>query len=498
MRFFCIEALVTTQIRAEVSDTASMKQDFSKAAAWTAAASWVEQIAAALVFVIIARLIGVESFGVAAMAFAFLFLGEFLVRDTLTEAIIERRSLEEGRLEATFVVLLGFSVLVVVTLLIVAQIIAPIYDEPLVAPLLSLASPTILLVGLGGVSTALLRRRMQYKTLAIRTIVGMVAGGAVGVLMALNGFGAWSLVGQRIVEIGVNTVLAILGARWWPKRLPTRQELSLVRGLGVRVLELRFWTLVVAQTPTVMLGVFADARAVGLFAFSLRLIEIVLKISVRVIQGVAQSAIAALRRQGAATSQFFLDLIELSAFVGFLSFSGLALIAVPLTRVLLGTEWDAAGPIIPFLCVAGVAMSLTATQEAYLLALDQLDEFRRVIRLEALIGIPMIALAASLGAMGVAAVVALRALIFLPLCTHRALAPEGIAHRWFARALVSPAIAALAMATCLVVWRLFALGRIADVAYIALAVSIGLTVSVVVVVRFMPATLARLKSYVGA
>ena len=100
----------------------------------------------------------------------------------------------------------------------------------------------------------------------------------------------------RITSVVIG-VLAILGARWWPRRLPTRAEFGLIRGLGPRVLKLRTWPPVVNQTPTVMLGIFADPRAAGLFAFSARLVEIVIKVAVRVIQGVAQSAIAELRRQ---------------------------------------------------------------------------------------------------------------------------------------------------------------------------------------------------------
>ena len=82
-----------------------MKRDFTIGAAWSTAGGWIEQAVTAINFLVIARLVGVEAFGVAAMAFAFLFLGEFLVRDTLTESIVERRSLEDGRLEATFVAL---------------------------------------------------------------------------------------------------------------------------------------------------------------------------------------------------------------------------------------------------------------------------------------------------------------------------------------------------------------------------------------------------------
>lgn len=472
-----------------------MKREFSAAAAWSMSASWIEQAAGALIFLIIARLIGVESFGVAAMAFAFLFLGEFLVRDTITEAIIERPELEEGRLEVTFFLLVGLSAAITLILMIAAWPIASLYGQSMVAWLLIAVSPTVLFVGLGGVSTALLRRRMEYKTLAIRTIVGVVAGGLVGVVMALNGYGAWSLVGQRLVEIGLNTVLAILGSKWWPKRLPRRDEFGLIRGLGPRVLELRFWTLVVMQTPTVMLGIFADPKTTGLFAFASRMVDIVLKVTIRVIHGVAQSAIAELRRKSGGTSGFFLDLSELAALAGFVCFAGLAMIATPLTRVLLGDEWDAAGDIIPFLAIWGAILALTITQESYLLATDRLEGFLKAIRVEAILGIVLLVVASRYGAIAVSAVVALRALLVLPWFTRAALTAEAVPMTRFLDVLKSPALVAAAMLVVLALWRSFAFGQMSDGVYLVIAIALGVVTSAGTLFGFLPGLWGRLKSF---
>src|SRR5690606_39544913 len=113
-------------------------------------------------------------------------------------------------------------------------------------------------------------------------------------------------------------------------------------------------------------------------------------------------------------------------------------VAFPLTRVLLGPEWDTAGQIIPFLCVAGAAMALTATQEAYLLALDRVDGYLGVIAIEAVLGVILIGFASSFGAVAAAAAVALRALPVLPFCTPAALAPAAIPARGFVPPLAPP------------------------------------------------------------
>ena len=475
-----------------------MKREFSIAAAWSAAASWLEQAAAALIFFGIARIIGVENFGIASMAFAFLFLGEFLVRDTLTEAIVQRETLEPGRLEATFFVLLGFAFLITLILIGIAPIISFAYQEPEAASLLIAASPAVLLIGISGVSTALLRRRMEYKTLAIRTIVGVLAGGVVGITMAINDFGAWSLVGQRLTELGINSTLAILGAKWWPGHWPSRPEFKLIQGLGPRVVELRALMLIVTQSPVVMLGVFAEPRAAGIFSFSARLIEIILKVSVRVIQGVAQSAIAETRRRNGSTSVFFVELTEISAFAGFLSFGGLAFISTPLVQVLLGPDWAEASNVIPFLCISGAAMSLTSLQEAYLMATDQLSTYLRAIRFEALLGLAIFVTVGSFGAQAVGAGVALRALFFVPICTRAAIKPEGISGSEFISALRSPALVALTMIIALWSWREFATGLVPDWLMLLLSVFLGASVAIGLIVLLMPTTYRRLIGYIRA
>lgn len=475
-----------------------MKRNFAIGAAWTAAASWIEQAAGALIFITIANLVGVEAFGIAAMAFAFLFLGEYLVRDTVTESIVERKSLEDGRLEATFATLVGFALVIVAVLAVVAHIAAALYAEPSVAPLLISASPTVLMIALAGVPTALLRRKLAYRVLAIRSIIGVVSGGIVGIVMALNGFGAWSLVGQRVTEIGINSLFAFTAAGWMPKHWPRRADFALLRGLGPKVVLLRTTTLAINQTPTVILGIVADPRAAGLFAFAWRLAEMVLFLIIKPLQGVAQSALAEVRRRSGSTTQFYLDLTELAAFGGFAAYAGLALIANPLTVLLLGPDWRDAGAILPFLCLAGAVITLTAIQEAYLLATDQLHKFLSAAFVEAVIGVAIIALASPFGILATAAAVAARALIVLPLRTRAALAPEAIAPRCFVQTLMPPLAATLGMAAAVSCWRVGVLGHIPDIAFVASAVTVGVAVFCALIFGFMPNTVARLRTFTQA
>ncbi len=473
-----------------------MKRAFAAGAAWTAAAAWIEQAASVVVFLLIARLVGAEAVGIAAMALAFVFLGEFLVRDTLTESVVERPSLEDGRLEATLVALLGFALVIVAALVVISRLAAALYGEPSVAPLMLTASPTVLLIAASGVSTALLRRRMAFRALAVRTIVAVAAGGAVGVTMAANGLGAWSLVGQRLTQVSVTALFTITAAGWAPRRLPRRAELALVRGLGPQVVLLRAMSLVIVQTPTVALGAVADPRAVGLFSVAWRLTEIVGFVIVGPLKGAAQPAVAAMRRMHASTAQFFIELSEVAALAAFAAFAGLALIAAPAAAVLVGPEWREAGAVLPILCIAGAVYALTSIQEAYLLALDRPARYVAATTMEAVIGAVLVALASPFGPVAAAAAVALRALAFLPLRTAAALAPEAIPPVQVLRALAVPALAAAGMAMVVAAWRAAILGRVSDILFVTTAVAFGVATFLLLLFGLAPGAVARLRSFV--
>ena len=289
--------------------------------------------------------------------------------------------------------------------------------------------------------------------------------------------------------------MAFAAAGWAPKRWPSRADYALLRGLGPRVVLLRSMTIIIAQTPTVALGLFAEPRAAGLFAFAWRFVEIVRSLIVRPLQGVAQSVIAAMRRQHAATDQFFLDLNNLAAWISFPAFVGLAFIAGPLIEVLLGQDWRAAGVILPILCISGAVSALTGIQEAYLLAVDRIEAFVRASAFEAAIGVVIVALASQYGPVAAGGAVVVRSLAALPLRTSAALAPERISLARMVGALATPLLAAAGMAVPVALWRIAVLGRVPDVIFLFSTVAVGVATVFIFLFGLMPGALAQLRTF---
>ncbi len=147
-----------------------------------------------------ARLLDAEVFGLVAMALIVVGFAEVLIRQSITVALIQRQQLEPGHSDAAFWSLLALAAGLTLGIVALADLVAQVYAISQVADLLRWLSPTLLLVALSAVPVAILRRKLQFRLLAVRTTLGVIAGGAVGITMAVMGYGVWSLVGQRLAQ----------------------------------------------------------------------------------------------------------------------------------------------------------------------------------------------------------------------------------------------------------------------------------------------------------
>ena len=189
--------------------------------------------------------------------------------------------------------------------------------------------------------------------------------------MALSGYGPWSLIGQRLVQVFVNTLLPWFVVDWRPGLRATRRHFRDIRGFSVRMLGLRTSELLSMQTPTFMIGAFLGPVALGQFTIAWRIVEAISFVMVTPVRFVAQPAFASMQRSADHAAELLHNITEVSALFTFACFLGLAAVAGPTIVVLLGPDWEPAAPVLRVLCLVGVFLSIERLQQAYCLALGR-------------------------------------------------------------------------------------------------------------------------------
>lgn len=377
------------------------RQKVGASIAWMAMGNWVEQAFNVLIFVILARLLGVEAFGLIAMAAAIVVLCEFLVRETLTEYLVASPKEDQAHSDAVFYSLLTFSAALFLVLWLGASVFASLYQQAIVAPLIQYLAASVILVALGAVPASLLRRHMKFRALAIRAIAGVVCGGAVAIWMALNGYGVWALVAQRLVQVGVNTILAWGAVSWRPALTVRFAAVREIFGLGRTVLAFRAAQIARVQVPMALIGALLGPTVLGYFSLAWRLVEIASFLVSTPIRMVSQSAFAARLREGRPAKALLLEMSRLSGWIAFPAMFGMIVLSGPIVAVVFGEKWSPAAPALSIVGLIGAYLAVEVVHQSYCLAARRMGVFALVVWLEVGLAAGAVILTASQGLTGV-------------------------------------------------------------------------------------------------
>lgn len=337
------------------------------AALWSVGNAVAGQGISLLAFLITARFISPEAFGVVAIATLVI---ELVKRSLIEPLAIRLTAMNNPDLRAYdesfshIVILSVFGLLAVVAL---AVPLAALTDLPQLPTVLYVMSAMMVTIALGRVYEVWHVKRFEFRVLAIRSMIAAVVGGATGVGMALAGFGLWSLVAQQLVTSAVTYLLIFAFSQWQPKfRLAIRDSFrELFEGRHF------IYTAVVGfggtQADVFFVTSTVGAYAGGLYSAAKRLILAANLIIVNSLNNVILASFAERNRSDRAY-QFHLDSLEIYAVAITPLFVGLALLSHDVIALLLSPAWLASSPILAALSIAALGTGLGAVVTNFLIA----------------------------------------------------------------------------------------------------------------------------------
>lgn len=172
-----------------------------------------------IVMLILARLLVPEAYGIVGMAMLVVGMLEVVSDMGLYNALIQRKEddLTETRYSSAFWFLLTISLTFVLCFyFFISPAGASFYNEPRLVPILNALSIYLFFNISSIIPRVILTRKLNFKTLVTITFLGTAISSAVAIIMALVGFGVWSLVAKYIVGSGVILASYWLKVGWRP------------------------------------------------------------------------------------------------------------------------------------------------------------------------------------------------------------------------------------------------------------------------------------------
>jgi O-antigen/teichoic acid export membrane protein len=177
-----------------------------------------------LVFLVLARLLVPEDFGVVAAAMVTISFSQVFSDAGLSKALIQRQTRVEESANVVFWLNLGIGLVIVAILTAAAPLIAGFFHDERIAPVVRVLSLQILLAAFSSVHTALLQKDLNFKQLFWVRLATTAVPGLASIPMAIHGMGYWALVAGTLVgQVAQSTMFWMLS--------PWRPQWGLDRGL---------------------------------------------------------------------------------------------------------------------------------------------------------------------------------------------------------------------------------------------------------------------------
>jgi PST family polysaccharide transporter len=306
-------------------------------------------------FLIMARLLAPEDFGLLALALTYVEFLQVLQHQGMGMALVQREKLEAVHLNSAFWGLLVAGIATAAVGYATAGLFGRLTGQPDVAPIVRWLSLGFILGGLCTVQSAILRRELRFKSLAIRSLIGQGVAGAVAIAVAVAGYGVWSLVALLLVYQVANTVLLWRASSWRPTGGFSWARYRDLLGFGIGIMGLNVTSYLRLRADHLLVGVALGAAPLGYYSMARQLVDGLWAFLSGSVSPVLWSTLARLQAAPVRLERALHEAAEMLGLVAWPAFIGLAAISPDFIATVLGERWLPTSPLLVALAVGSIA-----------------------------------------------------------------------------------------------------------------------------------------------
>lgn len=306
---------------------------------------------------ILARILTPREFGVVAFALILMTLLDSVKDLGLSQAlIVATPEEEEARAQTVFGWSIALGLLLTVVTAALAPVAAAFAREPELTRIVPVLALNFLFRSLGLTHYALARKHLDYRARTFAETADVVTRGVGGIVLALLGFGAWSLVLGYLIG-----TLALAATAWTlvpfrPRLRLGREHLRDLLAFGGTLSVIDILHAIYANLDFLFVGRVLGPASLGLYTIGFRLPELLI-INLSVVAGnVLFPAYSAIERDR--LHEAFLLSLRYTAMLVFPLGAGLALLARPVILALFGEQWRPSIAVMQILAIYAVVATL--------------------------------------------------------------------------------------------------------------------------------------------
>ena len=326
---------------------------------WSAISQIIVEIIKLVFGIVLARMLGPESFGIIGIVLVFTSIATLLADLGFSEALIQNQNTESNHWSSIFWLHLVVSTVVVVLLWLLAPAVSVSFDNELIYEVLILTSPIVILEAANLTPRVWLNKEMKFRFFAKAEILASIFSVMLAIGAANFGFGVYSLVIQLYSRAIVNGFVLWNSVPWRPWDEIRIRDLGCLWKSGRLLLANRFMGHLSMNLDSLIVGHTIGPEVLGTYNRAYSFMTLPVNTVTTVVTRVLFPSMSAMSSEKESMGRLFLETLSTLIFFVAPSMVGLSMLAEQFVLLVLGQEWSATIPFLRAFSLLGIPATVS-------------------------------------------------------------------------------------------------------------------------------------------
>lgn len=335
---------------------------------WIALSQGIKIVLQLISLTVLTRLLVPKEYGLMAMATVVTNFS-LIIRDLGTaSAIIQRQELTQTICSTVFWLNVIMGIMILILIMLGTPIVAMFFNSPELIPLLLLLAFSFPIASFSSTHQALLERDSMFRIVAGIEIKSASIGLLIAIMMAYNGLGIYSLVGQTLSTCFLSTIQFWRVSTWRPSNIFSKKELKGLLGFSGNLTAFNFINYFSRNTDGVIIGHFFPAAILGAYSLAYRVMLFPLQSLTFVASRSLYPLMSRQQDKPEIIKAMYFKVIFVIASITAPMMAGLATLREPFVKLVFGEQWILVPSLLLWLAPTGFIQSIVSTTGSVFMA----------------------------------------------------------------------------------------------------------------------------------
>lgn len=344
-----------------------------------------------IIQVVLARLLGPDSYGLLAIMMVFISIANIFVQNGFSTALIQNEKVNEKDYSSVFWMTMVIALVAYIVIFLIAPFIGRAYNDEIVGPFRVLA--LILFPGaLNSVQLAKVTREMKFRKIFYSNLSGAVISGIVGIIMAYAGLGLYSLVGQSLLNTVIVCIVMRFTSGFSISFVIDRTRIKEFFSFGWKLTVSSILNTITENIRSMAIGMKFDTTMLGYYERGMQFPQYGINVVQGTVQSVLLPAMSEQQNDRERARNIMRNAISLSAYLIFPMMAGLAAVSKSFVGFLLTEKWMASVPYMQIYCVVFAFWPVHVTNLQAMNSVGRSDLYLKLEIIKLAYGLPVLAI----------------------------------------------------------------------------------------------------------